>query len=49
MTDIFVQTSDSRFIPTLFLGLGWGYQPLSMLNLPCVSVDKLTDLYPGVN
>jgi hypothetical protein len=49
MTDIFVLTSVSRFILTLFLVLGWGYQPLSMLNLSCVSVDKLTDVCTGVN
>jgi len=29
--------------------LGWGYQPLSALNLSCVSIDKLTDVPPGVN
>jgi hypothetical protein len=49
MTDIFLLTSFIRFGPTLFLVLGWGYQPLSMLNLSCMSVDKLTDVPPGVN
>jgi len=49
MTDIFVLTSFSRFSPTLFLVLGWEHQPLSMHNLSCVSVDKLTDVPSGVN
>jgi hypothetical protein len=49
MTDIFVLTRVNRFIPTLFLVLGWGYHLLSMLNLSRVSVYRLTDVPPEVN